>query len=36
MHDYFKETNFSSSGGTSFKLLQSQPQFDVTNNLWPA
>lgn len=26
----------SSLGGTSFKLLQSQPQFDNANNLWPA
>jgi len=26
----------SSSGGTPFKLLQSVPQFDVANNLWPA
>ena len=24
------------SGGTPFKLLQSQPQFDNANNLWPA
>ena len=26
----------SSSGGTPFKLLQSQPQFDNADNLWPA
>jgi Tol biopolymer transport system component len=26
----------SSSGGSAFKLLQSQPQFDAANNLWPA
>jgi len=25
-----------SGGGTAFKLLQSQPQFDAVNNLWPA
>jgi hypothetical protein len=26
----------SSSGGTPFKLLESLPQFDAANNLWPA
>jgi Tol biopolymer transport system component len=26
----------SSTGGTPFKLLQSVPQFDAVNNLWPA
>ncbi len=26
----------STGGGTTYKLLQSQPQFDAANNLWPA